>query len=126
MIVCFNGYMDSAGAGDDPELPTTAMWRRWMRDRREALGMTQGELGRRCNISQPIISDLETGRLGASSAVRAISAALGIPPPYAEVKHGDELRLLIAGRTLREHNEEIFAAQLLMIETLAKGFTPKG
>lgn len=120
--MCFLTYM----ADDDPEMPTTETWRTWMRERREALSITQGELGRRVGTSQPSISDIESGKLKGSSLVLPISRILGIPPPYVPIEHDEERRLLEAGRDLRRHNRDVFLAQLQALEVLASSLTPKG
>lgn len=112
--------------GGDPELPTTALWRGWMVSRREALGLTQTDLGRKVGLSQPIISEIESGKQARSVAVLAISRVLGIPPPYLEIEDDVERRLLEAARILRHTNVEVFATQLQLIETLARSLTRQG
>lgn len=112
--------------GQDPEMPTTPLWRRHMREAREIAGWSQTDLSRKVGVSQPIISNIETGELGASSAVLAISRLLRIPPPYVELEDATDERLLAAARAIRARDPRIFEQQLQSLELLASLLTPQG
>lgn len=89
-----------------------------MRRARIAQGLTQDQLGGRVGLSQTMISDIETGEVGSSSAVMAISKTLRIPPPWLAVEDEVDERWLDVGRVLRRHRPRAFEKwlQLLMEE----------
>ena len=48
---------------------------------RQSLGMSQCELARRAGIRQPLVSELETGRLFPGEEIsKRLADALGVPP----------------------------------------------
>lgn len=66
---------------------TTPGWRKHMRERRKAQGLTQGQLARivseraRRSLSQPEICQIEKGALLSHWSVREISSVLRLSPP---------------------------------------------
>jgi transcriptional regulator with XRE-family HTH domain len=111
---------------DAVEMPTTRLWRQQMTAGRKALGLTQTELGERVGLSQPTISDIESGVMKGSRLIPAIARALFIPPPFLAVEDELDDRLMRAGRELRSRNNEVFLAQLQLLETLVKSIVAKG
>ena len=60
-----------------------------LRNRRKALGLTQGELGRRASVKQSTISDIENGVVAASletylNLVTALDSELHLIPRTAD------------------------------------------
>lgn len=106
------------------EMPTTPAWRVLMLERRWALGISQTELAHRARVSQPVISNIETGEMAASAAVTRIAHILHIPPPFAVLEDDLDDRLLKAGRAIRSTNPDLFLAQLQLLETLVKSLNP--
>lgn len=55
---------------------------------RERLGLTQEELGRKCDLSDKGISDIERGRTRATTRVVSIAKALKVNPTWLESGKG--------------------------------------
>lgn len=101
---------------DAPELATTEYWRGVMRRARAAHGLTQEQLAAKVGISQNVISGIESGRVGQSTAVTAICEILDIPPPQMLLADETEQRWVEAGRAARATNPELYEAQLELLE----------
>lgn len=105
------------------DVPTTETWRGIMARARAARGLTQEHLAKAVGTSQPNISDIESGKTGASKFVPAISLALGIPNPAILVKDEFDERWIEAGRVLRARSMSRFRHYLAIFEEEA-GITP--
>jgi phage repressor protein C with HTH and peptisase S24 domain len=63
-----------------------------IRQCREALGISQGELAKRVGIKQQSIGDLESGKTRGTKHLLGIAKALGQSPDWLEKGQGDQLR----------------------------------
>jgi len=95
-----------------PELDFTPEWGSLVRRARSDKGWSQADLAREIGCEQPLISYIESGKLGSSKAVVPIADKLGIPVPRQFV--GDDLdeRWADAGRILRRMSLVTFRALL--------------
>jgi transcriptional regulator with XRE-family HTH domain len=100
-----------------PEIATTPEWRAEMKAAREALGLTQTELGIRVGVSQNVISLIESGGIGASQFVIPISRLLKIHPPTFFESPEDQAWVQL-GRTLRSRSPAVFRQALGMVEAM--------
>lgn len=95
-----------------------------MRRARRDAGLTQTQLAHAVGVSQPVVSAIERGQHAASSAILAICRVLSLPPPMVASEPEIE-RFIAAGLTLRLRSPAVFAAQLLLIESLASAADSK-
>jgi transcriptional regulator with XRE-family HTH domain len=109
----------------EAEIPTTPQWRAMMKAAREALGLSQTEVARAVGVSQAMVSGIERGSSGGSSAVLAICKLLHIAPPVAGLP-ADVERLVVAALTLKVRSPERYSAILDTIEALAGLDSEKG
>lgn len=110
-------------AATESEMPTTPRWRAMMRRGRAAYGaegITQAALAELLDVSQTVISDIETGAQAQSRIIPAIAAALEIPLPYIEVQSEWDLQWHEAGAILREMDQELFLSQLNTVKLQSK------
>ena len=85
--------------------------------KRRAKGWSQARLGAAVGVSQAVISDIERGIAGSSTAVQAICETLEMAIPVA-TDSDDERRWIDAGRALRARRPRLFAQQLAFVETV--------
>ncbi len=105
------------------DVPTTLWWRRLMKEKREALGMSQDELARQVGTSQATISGLETGKVTQSDVVPCVSVALGIALPFLPVEYDEQMDWDELGKALyRESPEKLLRLLEFLRADLA---TPK-
>lgn len=110
---------------EEPELAITEYWRGVMERARKAHNLTQRDLADKVGVSQNIISQIETGKLGSSTAVMPICVVLRIPPPHLLLEDETDQRWLEAGRVLRSRDRRLFEQQLAMVEAYAAAVTPE-
>ena len=108
---------------DLPELSTTPEWRASMKEARKRLGFTQGQLAAKVGVSQALISGIEKGTIGQSSAVHTICDVLHIPPPSL-ARSALERRWLELGRELEALSPEMLRGQIAAQEALVLALTP--
>jgi transcriptional regulator with XRE-family HTH domain len=108
---------------DALELAATEHWRGLMKRARIAHGLTQEQLGDAVNVSQNVISGLESGAVRSSKAIAAISSKLKIPLPHAMVMDDLEQRWIDAGRVLRARADRSFETLLRTAEELAEQYS---
>ena len=76
---------------------------RFLRTRREILGLTQRELAQRAGVQQPVIAAIERGRRGASESARsALDRAVAIRPSVALAARRADIRRLFSEASLPE------------------------
>lgn len=90
-----------------PEIPTTPEWRAAMREGRRRRNITQAQLAAQVGISQPQLSDIESGVSGGSSYVLEICRILEITPPIVTTDETDA-EWLETGRLLRSRQPEMY------------------
>jgi DNA-binding XRE family transcriptional regulator len=110
--------------GDDtaeerPELATNAEWRAEMVAARERKNMTQAELARLVGASQPNITDIEKGNVGASSFVLPICRLLKIAPP-SHLLSPEQRRWSNIGHRLQDEAPARFIATMETLEAFLK------
>lgn len=101
--------------------------RGWVRAIREALGMTQGQLGERLTISRQSVQDLEraeAGRRITLDSLDRLAQAMGCRVVYALVPQGGSLGKLREARALELANTLLKpAAHSMKLE--AQGVSPR-
>lgn len=115
-------YIGIVKRSDDhsPEIPTTELWRRAMREARKAQSVTQVELAQRVRCTQPVIAGIERGSIKSSTLVIPICDELKIPPPHVLVEDSIDERWIEVGRRLRRKMPALFDGQLAGIESMLK------
>ena len=114
----------TARPDSDPAIPTSDVWRARMRRARRDAKLTQAQLAGAVGVSQPVVSAIERGEHAGSSAILAICRVLSLPPTMLSADPELE-RFIAAGLTLRLRTPAVFAAQLLLIESLASAADSK-
>jgi transcriptional regulator with XRE-family HTH domain len=116
MCPCSHGVVTTTEE-QRPEIATTPEWRGEMKAAREALGLTQAELGIRVGVSQNVISLIESGGIGASQYIIPICRLLKIHPPTFFESPEDQAWVRL-GRTLRSRSPAVFRQALGMVEAM--------
>lgn len=98
------------------EWPTTEHWRGVMKRARRDQKVTQDDLARALDVSQPTVSQIEKGEILSSIYVPAICVALRIPEPHVLVEDEWDARWIEAGRVLRHRKPKVFERWLALIE----------
>lgn len=91
-----------------------------MRAARKEQKVRQHELATLVGVKQATISQIESGVIGASVYVPAISLALGISIPHVEVIDSAEEQWIALGRLLRKLGDRRFAKILAMLEAFVE------
>lgn len=99
-------------ARTEHEVPITDRWREMMRRARSAAGMTQTQLADLLDVSQTVISDIETGAQVQSKLIPAICAALEIPPPHIEVTSEYDVAWHEVGTEMLRRDRALFLSYL--------------
>jgi transcriptional regulator with XRE-family HTH domain len=92
-----------------------------MREARKAAGIPQHELGRMLGVKQGMVSQIESGKIGASIYVPAICLALKIPLPQTVVLDAEDARWIALGRAVRDRSLRRFRRLLEHLEALELG-----
>src|SRR5687768_11189073 len=80
---------EEAGAGEAEEADEARAWGLLLRERREATGLSRGQLAERSAISVDTIKNVETGRHIPTRVTRSqLAAALDLEPDLAAPKGG--------------------------------------
>jgi transcriptional regulator with XRE-family HTH domain len=113
-----------------PELHTTEYWRGMMRRARQGKGLSQeglaAAMAKRFQISQAMLSRIESGDVSSSKAIVFICDELGIPLPQFVTGDELDLRWQEAGMVLRRRSPNFFEQQLKVVETLIDELDKKG
>jgi transcriptional regulator with XRE-family HTH domain len=106
---------------NEPELATNEEWRDIMIKARKARGWSQDVLADKVGLSQPQISNIESGEASGSSYVMRICRVLGIAPPEHFVDEFDRTWQRL-GRTIRYYDREQADNLRELIESMVAKF----